>query len=77
VQVQLVNAPLARLANELAPPYYAPWPTDEPFPREAFIAMWVESNKHVRPVGWDLNPETLPLFEDWIAAIEQHVAEAA
>jgi hypothetical protein len=75
VQVRLVNAPLARLAEELAPPYYAPWPTDEPFPREAFIGMWRESNKHAQRVGWDLDPETLPLFEDLIAAIEQHVAE--
>lgn len=71
----MVNAPLFRLAEELAPTY--PWPTDEPYPQQAFLAMWRESAKHVRPVGWDLDPETLPLFEDWIEAIEQHVAEAA
>jgi hypothetical protein len=76
VQAHLVNVPLARLAAQLAPPYYAPWPTDEEFPREAFLAMWGESNKHIARVGWDLDAETLPLFEDWIEAIGQRIAEA-
>jgi hypothetical protein len=76
VQAHLVNAPLARLAARLAPPYYAPWPTDEPFPQEAFLAMWRESSRLTVRVGWDLDPDTLPLFEDWIEAIGQHIAEA-
>ena len=66
-----INCHAARLAEALAPEHA--FATDEPWPREAMHAMWAESEKVRRhePRAWDdLDPDTEPLFQNWIDALE-------
>jgi hypothetical protein len=63
---QRANMRAARIAEAIAPEY--PWPTDEEYPHEAFVAMWRASKEHAprRRRVWDVDATTEPLFDVWL-----------